>query len=316
MSVSFSDAETFSRAFRTSKGKSDYESYWTYSVYDWGFLSIDEFQAAARHSDVSFALTALKEMQEHALTKNYQRPRTFLGIYMRSDSVCEAVAEYIKTIFTPTGIVVLGHLSYNDNTRSDCVIMPPVNLVEPRTEIPGVVYGHSMHEAMLDLECLWDNGVRTNMSLSVTMQARRYKLKSGSQGKPPFYSECGTGQYEQRVTAQEICDNPNSGYKRNINYDGVFMSGITYDQQDGFAIAYENRVSLRVKICDTWTLEAKGIGVGLAVYDVNYDHRPTMCNPIWLNGTWSRFRFLLRLRDFLNQDYPEANLFDDCMRVT
>ncbi|XP_049523047.1 uncharacterized protein LOC125945321 isoform X2 [Dermacentor silvarum] len=153
------------------------------------------------------------------------------------------------------------------------------------------------------------------MSLSVTMQARRYKLKSATQGQPPFYSDCETDQYEQRVTAQESCDNPNSGYSQNLNYDGVLLSMITYDLQDGFAITFENRFSLREKICDAWTVEATNKGVGLAVYDVNYDSRSTMCNPVWLNGTWYRFHFVLRIRDFLLQVHPEASLYNDCLNV-
>ncbi|XP_070379919.1 uncharacterized protein [Dermacentor albipictus] len=247
MSVSFSDAENFSNAFRTPKGKADYESYWKFSVYDWGFLSIDELQVEARQSDIIIALTALKEVQEYAVSKNVQRPRTFLGIYPRRGPVCTKVSEYIKTIFTPTGVVVLGHLSYSDNNRSDCVIMPPVNFVDPRAQKPGIGYGHSMRDAMMAVACLWKHNVRTNMSLSVTMQARRYKLKSGIQGQPPFYSDCKTDVYEQRKTPQEICDDPDSEYSRNINYDDTFQSAITYDHAGGFAITFENRMSLREK---------------------------------------------------------------------
>ncbi|XP_075559805.1 uncharacterized protein LOC142591365 [Dermacentor variabilis] len=310
-----SDAENFSNAFRTPKGKADYESYWTFSVYDWGFLSIDDLQVEARQSDITFALTALKEMQEYAVSRNVQRPRTFLGIYPRLEPFCGEISDYIKRIFTPTGVVVLGHLSYSDNTRSDCVIMPPVNLVDPRAQKPGIGYGHSMHDAMLAVSCLWANNVRTNMSLSVTMQARRYKLKSGSQGQPLFYSKCETDAYEQRITAQEICDSPDSGYSRNINYDDNFQSVITYDDAGGFAITFENRMSLREKICDSWPPAATDIRLGLAVYDVNYDRRYTRCDHAWINGTWSRFHFLLRLRDFLHQDPTATNIYQDCIRV-
>ncbi|XP_065301622.1 uncharacterized protein [Dermacentor albipictus] len=248
MSVSFSDAHNFSDAFRTPKGKADYESYWTYSVYDWGFLSIDELQVEARPSaDIILALTTLKEMQEYAVSKNVQRPCTFLGIYPRQERVCAEVSDYIKNIFTPTGVVVLGHLSYSDNTRSDCVIMPPVNFVDPRAQKPGIGYGHRMRDAMKAVACLWKHNVRTSMFLSVTMQARRYKLKSGSQGQPQFYSDCETDAYEQRITAQEMCDNPNSGYITNINHDDKFQSAIAYDHAGGFAVTFEDRLSLREK---------------------------------------------------------------------
>ncbi|XP_065301624.1 uncharacterized protein [Dermacentor albipictus] len=247
MSVSLRDAHNFSDAFRTPKGKADYESYWTYSVYDWGFLSIDELQVEARQSDIIFALTVLKEMEEYAVAKIVQWPRTFLGIYPRQGPVCAAVSDYIKRIFTPTGVVVLGHMSYSDNTRSDCVIMPPVNFVDPRAQKPGIGYGHSMRDAMKAVACLWKHNVRTSMFLSVTMQARRYKLKSGSQGQPQFYSDCETDAYEQRITAQEMCDNPNSGYITNINHDDKFQSAIAYDHAGGFAVTFEDRLSLREK---------------------------------------------------------------------
>ncbi|XP_070379890.1 uncharacterized protein [Dermacentor albipictus] len=317
MSVSFSDAHNFSGAFRTPKGKADYESYWTYSVYDWGFLSIDELQVEARPSaDIILALTTLKEMQEYALSKNVQPPCTFLGIYPRQERVCAEVSDYIKNIFTPTGVVVLGHLSYSDNTRSDCVIMPPVNFVDPRAQKPGIGYGHRMRDAMKVVTCLWEHNVRTNLSLSVTMQARRYKLKSGVQGQPQFYSDCEVDDYEQRTTAQEICDNPNSGYSTNIKYDGKFQSTIAYDHAGGFAVTFENPHSLREKICDAWTPEALDISLGLAVYDVNYDRRYTMCFSPWIFGTWFRLGFLLKLRDSLYQHRPVTNIYEYCISIT
>ncbi|XP_070380771.1 uncharacterized protein [Dermacentor albipictus] len=317
MSVSLSDAQNFSYAFRTPKGKADYESYWTYSVYDWGFLSVDELQVEARPTaDIILALTTLKEMQEYAMSKNVQRPRTFLGIYPRHEPVCAAVSDYIKRIFTPTGVVVLGHLSYSDSTRSDCIIMPPVNFVDPRAQNPDIRYGHSMRDAVLAAACLWGRNVRTSMSLSVTMQARRYKLKDGIEGQPPFYSDCETGAYEQRITAQEICYDPNSGYSRNINYNDTFQSPITYDHADGFAITFENRVSLREKICDAWAPAAADIRLGLAAYDVNYDRRSTRCDPEWINGTWSRLRFLLRLHDFLHREHPGGSIYEGCIGVS
>ncbi|XP_065301619.1 uncharacterized protein [Dermacentor albipictus] len=321
MSVSFSDAQNFSDAFRTPKGKADYESYWTYSVHDWGFLSMDELQVGARlGKDVISALTTLNEMHEYAMSKNVQWPRTFLGIYQRYEPVCDAISTYIKNIFTPTGIVLLGHLSYSDNTRSDCVIMPPVNLFNPRGQNPGILYGHCMSDAVEAAACLWKRNVRISMSLSVTMQARRYKLKDGIEGEPQFYSDCETGAYEQRITAQEICEKPNSGYSTNINYDDTLQSPITYDHADGFAITFENRVSLREKICDAWatpaTPSAADMRLGLAAYDVNYDRRSTKCDPEWINGTWSRLRFLLRLHDFLHRVHPDDSIHEGCVGVS
>ncbi|XP_049523046.1 uncharacterized protein LOC125945321 isoform X1 [Dermacentor silvarum] len=143
--------------------------------------------------------------------------------------------------------------------------------------------------------------------LSITSQANSSKTKA--KAAPLFYS------LQTKAHLRISCDNPNSGYSQNLNYDGVLLSMITYDLQDGFAITFENRFSLREKICDAWTVEATNKGVGLAVYDVNYDSRSTMCNPVWLNGTWYRFHFVLRIRDFLLQVHPEASLYNDCLNV-
>ncbi|KAL1426833.1 hypothetical protein MTO96_017975 [Rhipicephalus appendiculatus] len=301
MSVSLRDIVTFSNAFRSGKGKTDYESYWIFNVYHWGFLHIDELQA---------------EMHEHALSTAGQTPGTFLGIYMRSKQSCATVAGYISTIFAPTGVIVLGHLSYGDSWRPDCAIMPPINYVDPRPLKPGIGYGHSMRDAMDAVACLRNQGVRTSLSVSVTMQARRYKLTSTGQGPALFYNDCTPGTYEQRTTAQEICDDRKSGYSRNIFYAAQYESLATYDDTDGFAVTFENAISLRAKLCDAWSAGAITIPVGLAVYDANYDRRSSRCDHRWINGTWFRFHFLLRLRDFLHQAQPSSSFLPDCNQFT
>ncbi|KAL1470392.1 hypothetical protein MTO96_024328, partial [Rhipicephalus appendiculatus] len=203
-----------------------------------------------------------------------------------------------------------------DSWRPDCAIMPPINYLDPAVVKPRISYGHNMRDAMHVVTCLWNQGVRTNLSLSVTMQARRYKLRGTGQGQGLFYADCGTGTYEQRTTAQEICDDPKSGYSRNIYYAAQYKSLITYDDSEGFAVTFENSLSLREKLCDAWNLGATFGPVGLAVYDANYDRRSSRCDRRWINGTWSRFRFLLRLRDFLNQGPRSSTFLLDCNRVT
>ncbi|KAL1477676.1 hypothetical protein MTO96_035567, partial [Rhipicephalus appendiculatus] len=96
MSVSLRDVATFNNAFRSGNGKADYETYWKFNVYHWGFLHIDELQVDTRIADVSLALTTLKEVHEHALSTAGQTPGTFLGIFMRSDQSCATVAGYIR----------------------------------------------------------------------------------------------------------------------------------------------------------------------------------------------------------------------------
>ncbi|XP_075726059.1 uncharacterized protein LOC119179316 [Rhipicephalus microplus] len=257
MSVSLRDVVAFSNAFQSGSGKADYETYWKFNVFHWGFLHVDELQVNANIASVSLALSTLKEIHEHAVSTAGQTPGTFLGIYMRLEKSCARVAGYIRTVFTPTGVVVLGHLSYGDSWKSDCVIMPPVNYVDPRLVKPGIGYGHNM-----------------------------------------------------------ICDDPQSGYSRNIYYATQDKSLITYDDSDGFAVTFENEISLREKLCDAWSRGATPAAVGLAVYDANYDRRSSRCDRRWINGTWSRFRYLLRLRDFLHHGQRSSTFSLDCNRVT
>ncbi|XP_075726050.1 uncharacterized protein LOC142767722 [Rhipicephalus microplus] len=317
MSVALSDVVAFSNAYRSPTGHADLESYWIYNIFSWGFLHIDELQAESKISDVGLALQTLKEINQHTMTTAGFNLGTFLGIFMRANQTCSAVGSYLYTIFAPTGVILLGHLSYGDFWRPDCAIMPPINFVDPRVEKPGISYGHRMRDAMLALACLASEGVQTSLYLSVTMQARRYKLKNTSRGQSLFYTDCGTGTYEQRVSAQEICNNPFSGYSRNIYYSRKYRSPITYDDGDGYAITFENFESLRAKICSSWSLGAIDLRVGLAVYDVNYDSRNTTCDALRITGPWSLFHFLMRLRDFLHQPTRSSSDFvRECDRVT
>ncbi|XP_037521811.1 uncharacterized protein LOC119399066 [Rhipicephalus sanguineus] len=316
MSVALRDVVAFSNAYRSPNGRRYYESYWIYNVFSWGFLHIDELEAEGKITDVGLALETLKEMHQHALATAGLKPGTFLGIFMRTNLSCTSLAEYLHTIFAPTGVIILGHVSYGDYWRADCAIMPPINFVDPRAEKPGIGYGHRMRDAMLNMACLANQGVQTSLYLSVTMQARRYKIKSTGKGQSLYYTDCGSGNYEQRTTAQEICDDPNSGYSRNIYYASQYRSPITYDDRDGYAITFENAVSLRTKICNAWTPGAIALRVGLAVYDANYDRRTSKCDPRWINGSWSRFHFLMRLRDFLHQPLSSSPFVPECNRVT
>nr|XP_037286279.1 uncharacterized protein LOC119179316 [Rhipicephalus microplus] len=205
MSVSLRDVVAFSNAFQSGSGKADYETYWKFNVFHWGFLHVDELQVDANIAGVSLALSTLKEIHEHAVSTAGQTPGTFLGHLHEVGEVLRQSGRIypVCTVFTPTGVVVLGHLSYGDSWKSDCVIMPPVNYVDPRLVKPGIGYGHNMQDAMHAVTCLWNRGVQSSLSLSVTMQARRYKMRGTAQGRALFYTDCEPATYEQRTTAQE-----------------------------------------------------------------------------------------------------------------
>ncbi|KAL3240842.1 hypothetical protein MRX96_047905, partial [Rhipicephalus microplus] len=195
------------------------------------------------------------------------------------------------TIFAPTGVILLGHLSYGDFWRPDCAIMPPINFVDPRVEKPGISYGHRMRDAMLALACLATEGVQTSLYLSVTMQGRRYKLKNTSKGPVSVLHRLR---------------------KRHLR---TACLGSAVGEINLYSLNIRGRVSSQ--ICSSWALGAIVLRVGLAVYDVNYDSRNTTCDALRITGPWSRFHFLMRLRDFLHQPTRSSSDFvRECDRVT
>ncbi|KAL3236897.1 hypothetical protein MRX96_022151 [Rhipicephalus microplus] len=165
--------------------------------------------------DYSFfdSLAITPESNGFAVTTQSADAKRFVAQAQIDKNTLYGMSVSLSTVFAPTGVVVLGHLSYGDSWKSDCVIMPPVNYVDPRIVKPGIGYGHNM-------------------------------------------------------------------------------------------------------LCDAWSRGAIPAPVGLAVYDANYDRRSSRCDRRWINGTWSRFRYLLRLRDFLHHGQSSSTFSLDCNRVT
>ncbi|XP_077521166.1 uncharacterized protein LOC144132550 isoform X1 [Amblyomma americanum] len=319
MSIDLSNAKVLSRALATQEGIEDYESYWGVKVFDWGFLTVNEFEAYRLTQEIVDAMKILKKMHRHGSSKSGQVVHTFLGIYFKMD-LCEMVAHHIRTTFIPTGIISLGHISYLDRNRSDCIIMPPTNLKDPRVYSPRVDYGHSVSDAVAATNCLWNHGVRTAFSVSVTMQGRWYTTRSAGnvprgQGQQYFYKNCSSYTvYEQTGSIQEMCDDQSLGYARNQAYDNTNKAVISYDEIYGFAITFDNEQSLQFKVCDA--LKSTQRQLGVAVYDVNYDANTTQCNERWIKGSWERLRFLYRLQNSMNDAYLHPDKNFDCLQIT
>ncbi|XP_077486541.1 uncharacterized protein LOC144097782 [Amblyomma americanum] len=314
MSVNLSDASKLRRGFQTHEGKQDYESYWNVRIYDWGFLFIDEFQAEALSHAIFSALSVLKEMQEYLQSKRHDQVFMFMGMYARSDTLCAEVAQRMNSIFTPAGVIILGHLSYHDTERSDCAVLPPTNLHDPHFR-GGVSYGHSIRDAVHMVKCLRQYDVRTNFSVSVTLRGRWSRPKSftgqSSFVSVHFYDECQSSAYREVAALGSICDDPNGLYAKNLAYDKDTKAVITFNQNQGYAFTFDNEKSLLEKICDAWNGVAD-VQLGIAVYDVLHDGRDTKCDSKWIVGRWSRLRFLIRLSAFLEENYRNPDVKRTC----
>ncbi|XP_077486502.1 uncharacterized protein LOC144097737 [Amblyomma americanum] len=317
MSVNLRDVAKFRSAFRTPRGKQDYESYWNVGIYDWGFLSINEFQVNAGLQRVAVALRILKELQEYAESNSDEQAFMFLGIYSRSERICAAFARHMNTIFSPAAVIILGHLSYNDPQNPRCTVMPPTNFKDPRLQ--GSTYGHSIRDAVHLARCLKERGVRTNFSVSLTMRGRWTRPKrfsvSSSHRRANFYDDCYPGNYEEVGALKAICDDPRSLFAQNLAYDNSTKAVITFDEKLGYALTFDNERSLLEKICDAWE-NVTDLDLGLAAYDVNHDNRDTKCGAQWINNRWSRLRFLLKLSAFIEQYYKKPHDKKSCIQFT
>ncbi|XP_077486084.1 uncharacterized protein LOC144097206 [Amblyomma americanum] len=318
MSVNYSDMSRFASAFRTTRGKQDYEGYWNYNIFDWGFLFVDEFQAQAGARQITEALRILKEMEEYLKAQRSDGiVFTFLGIYTRSNAICAEIAQYMNTIFTPSGVIVLGHLTYSDSSRPDCNVMPPTSINDPRLQ--GAKYGHSLRDALHLVRCLQQNGVRTHFSVSTTMRGRwtnptNFVNRSGML-RVDFYDECQRSPYREDAALKAICDYATGPYARNLAYDTNVKAVITFDEARRFALAFDNENSLREKICDAWE-SVTDLQVAVAIYDINHDNRDTRCEARWMTGAWARLRLLLRLSAFIERYYKRPEDQTNCHRVT
>ncbi|KAL1430704.1 hypothetical protein MTO96_002307 [Rhipicephalus appendiculatus] len=121
MSVHAPAINDFTTEVKSAAGMQHYKDHWQHKIYHWGVVNIHELILKTTPDILKASLTILKELKDTA-TAAGKNASMVVGLFCKSTSNCNEVTEYLKTVYLPDGILVLGHLSYRDNNISDCTI--------------------------------------------------------------------------------------------------------------------------------------------------------------------------------------------------
>ncbi|XP_075528692.1 uncharacterized protein LOC142560454 isoform X1 [Dermacentor variabilis] len=320
MSVHAPAINDFSAEVKSDAGMKHYKDHWQHKLYHWGVLNIHQLIVKSNPDILKTALTVLKDLKDIA-TAAGKNASMVVGVFCKAPAGCVKVAEYFKTVYLPDGIVILSHMSFNDNNITGCTIMPPSVFEEkghPLPELKTLSYVYSMNDAVSTVKHLQRNeGLDTMYAVSATLAGRWYKpnesdnynLKPGKYhvGKP-----CKLGDYPQVAHVQAVCGNTSFNYTNTFEYRDRYACGYAYDKDQGFTVSFETKDSLKIKFCYVFDNNTDLL-VGVAAYDVNYDAAPKNCTS-FEGPPWSRLLVIDKIRKILNVtgSYAPGVFYTNC----
>ncbi|XP_072141253.1 uncharacterized protein [Dermacentor andersoni] len=302
MSVHAPAINDFSTEVKSDAGMQHYREHWQHKVYNWGVLNIHEIILKNTPDILKTSLIVLKELKDIA-TAAGKNASMVVGLFCKATGGCDKVSEYLKTIYLPDAIVVLGHISFRDNNITDCTILPLSCFKDPFVRYKNLSYMHSMTDAVNTVKHLQvTKGLDTMYALSTTMAGRWYKPRKPDNkvkfpGKYRVGFKCKVGDYPQKAHVQDVCGNKSFEYTEHFQYTAFHVTGFTFDKKEGFTITFETEESLEKKFCLTLDNNTQLL-IGIAVYDVNYDAAPKDCEQ-FKGASWSRLMWVERMRKLL-----------------
>ncbi|XP_070381462.1 uncharacterized protein [Dermacentor albipictus] len=298
MSVHAPAINDFSAEVKSDAGKKHYKDHWQHKIYHWGVLNIHHLIVKSNPDILKTALTVLKELKDIA-TAAGKNASMVVGVSCKAPAGCVKVAEYFKTVYLPDGIVILSHMSFNDNNITGCTILPPSVIEDKRQLLPELKtlsYLYSMNDAVNTVKHLQRNeGLDTMYAVSATMAGRWYKPSYRA-----YYRVgelCKLGDYPQVAHVQAACENTSFNYKNTFEYSDRYNCGYAYDMNHGFTVSFETAKSFIIKI--SYVFDNTDLQVGVAAYDVNYDAAPMYCK-LFNRSPWSRLLIIDYNHKFLN----------------
>ncbi|XP_070381475.1 uncharacterized protein [Dermacentor albipictus] len=298
MSVHAPAINDLSAEVKSDAGKKHYKDHWQHKIYHWGVLNIHHLIVKSNPDILKTALTVLKELKDIA-TAAGKNASMVVGVSCKAPAGCVKVAEYFKTVYLPDCIVILSHMSFNDNNITGCTILPPSVIEDKRYPLPEMKtlsYLYLMNDAVNTIKHLQRNeGLDTMYAVSATMAGRWYK--PSYPGHYRVGDPCKLGDYPQVAHVQAVCGNTSFNYANTLEYTDRYECGYAYDKNHGFTVSFETIESFIRKF---WYLhENTDLLVGVAAYDVNDDAAPKNCTL--LEGPpWSRLRIIVSSRKYLN----------------
>ncbi|KAL1445266.1 hypothetical protein MTO96_029272, partial [Rhipicephalus appendiculatus] len=208
MSIHAPAINDFTTEVKSAAGMQHYKDHWQHKIYHWGVVNIHELILKTTPDILKASLTILKELKDTA-TAAGKNASMVVGLFCKSTSNCNEVTEYLKTVYLPDGILVLGHLSYRDNNISDCTILPCSVIADPVVKYKNLSYMHSLNDSIDTVSYLQAQGLDTMYAVTVTMAGRWYKPRQPDNlnvrfpGKYRIGNPCKVEDYPQKAHVQD-----------------------------------------------------------------------------------------------------------------
>ncbi|XP_070379587.1 uncharacterized protein [Dermacentor albipictus] len=302
------------------------QSLWNNNIYHWGIMNLHQVYLQSRPALLKEALEALKEAAEFSLgspTKTVAS-YTFLGFYTPLPSGCDLMGQEATSVFMPDAIVVLGHISFQENKipSLQCVLLPPNIYKIPPSVRANITHAHTFHEACLLAQCLrTQQKIQVPIGVSFTMKGRWYRpkiddYKNVDIGEYDLFKDCVVSDEDQAGIPATICNQTNTNYTKNLALDNDDITMRTYGKgaREKHAQMFDNRATYLKKFCyakDNLT-EAQ---FSIAIYDVNFDSSASICPPDKIVGNFTRTQLLYNINTILKTGDELSNL-TACMTIT
>ncbi|XP_075728251.1 uncharacterized protein LOC142769167 [Rhipicephalus microplus] len=144
--VSFAiDDQNVEQEIKTKRFESGIDRIMAMNIVHFGFLNSYLSYASTTH--IFKALNVLKGLDDYLKLKNIRTSSTVmaLGVAPVYPSEFDTYVELMKQVFMPDLFVAIGHISYSDDGRQDCVILPPSVYAFPTSFTAP--YGHTLYRS-------------------------------------------------------------------------------------------------------------------------------------------------------------------------
>ncbi|KAL3199429.1 hypothetical protein MRX96_014067 [Rhipicephalus microplus] len=299
----------FTMEVKSAAGMQHYKDHWQHNIYHWGVVNIHELILKTTPDIFKASLTILKELKETA-TAAGKNTSMVVGLFCKSTGNGDEVTEYLKTVYLPDGILVLGHLSYRDNNISDCTILPCSIIADPVVKYKNLSYMHSLNDSIDTVSYLQAQGLDTMYAVTVTMAGRWYKPRQPDNLNVKYPGKYRVGylgkveDYPQKAHVQDVCGNTSLEFTKHFEYTAFHLTAFAWDKKVGLTVTFESLEALQKKLCFAFQNHTTLL-VGVSIYDANYDATPRNCTS-FQGDTWARVAWIDKMRRLLDVQRPHA----------
>ncbi|XP_075530086.1 uncharacterized protein LOC142563418 [Dermacentor variabilis] len=264
---------------------------------------------------INVALKVLKTIDNYLNLRNVRTSSTVMAlgvapVYRREFS---SYIELMKQVFMPDLFIAIGHISYSDDGRPDCVIFPPsVYTFPPYFTAP---YGHTLEDSVELLRQVQSMPDHPALGLSLSLHGRIYIVRNPEDQNPQnigtfsVFNSCNSSKI---VAPTEICNSQSpQGLQFNYVYNKRLYVAQSYDKASRKTSTFESEEALIAKVC-TIKETALALDFNIVAYDIERDSPKTVCNALTLKGSYARLSVLGKLNRFVALSYKTAMHKTDC----